>query len=98
MALTHILQKIIEEAEQEAAKILKKAKDQAQEIHKNAEEKIADMNTASAEETKKRKEKFVPIGVAQGWSPDSYAFAVKELQKRSSRSPGSGRCRSAAAP
>ena len=24
---------------------------------------------------------FVPLGVAQGWSPTSYAFAVKELQR-----------------
>ncbi|WP_426752056.1 tRNA-guanine transglycosylase DpdA [Myxococcus sp. Y35] len=29
---------------------------------------------------KTRKEGFVPIGVAQGWSPKSYAHAVKELQ------------------
>lgn len=29
---------------------------------------------------KSRKEAFTPIGVAQGWSPKSYAHAVKELQ------------------
>ncbi|MGE5608803.1 MAG: tRNA-guanine transglycosylase DpdA [Bacillota bacterium] len=29
----------------------------------------------------KRRSKFVPVGVAQGWSPSSYAHAVKELQK-----------------
>ena len=30
---------------------------------------------------RKRKYKFVPIGVAQGWSPDSYADSVRELLK-----------------
>lgn len=30
---------------------------------------------------KRRKLPFVPLGVAQGWSPASYAHAVKELQK-----------------
>lgn len=30
---------------------------------------------------KRRKLPFVPLGVAQGWSPASYARAVKELQK-----------------
>jgi len=30
---------------------------------------------------KERKERFMPIGVAQGWSPKSYAHAVKGLQE-----------------
>lgn len=28
-----------------------------------------------------QRHEFVPIGVAQGWSPSSYAFAVEQLQK-----------------
>ncbi len=31
--------------------------------------------------TRASKPGFVPMGVAQGWSPNSYALAVKELQK-----------------
>lgn len=31
--------------------------------------------------TEQRRARFEPIGVAQGWSPDSYARAVRELQK-----------------
>jgi hypothetical protein len=27
-----------------------------------------------------RKFRFVPVGIAQGWSPDSYAYAVEKLQ------------------
>jgi hypothetical protein len=30
---------------------------------------------------KQGKHRFVPVGVAQGWSPKSYAFAVTQLQK-----------------
>ena len=31
--------------------------------------------------TRNRNVRFEPIGVAQGWSPKSYAYAIKELQK-----------------
>jgi hypothetical protein len=30
---------------------------------------------------RKRKARFEPVGVAQGWSPGSYAYAVRELQE-----------------
>jgi hypothetical protein len=30
---------------------------------------------------KARRSKFVPVGVAQGWSPNSYAFSVSALQR-----------------
>lgn len=30
---------------------------------------------------KVRRSRFIPLGVAQGWSPDSYAFAVSALQR-----------------
>jgi hypothetical protein len=33
-----------------------------------------------------RRSSFVPMGVAQGWSPDSYAFAVSALQRMGYRS------------
>src|SRR5580692_2590820 len=30
---------------------------------------------------RKKKFRFIPVGIAQGWSPDSYSYAVTELQK-----------------
>jgi hypothetical protein len=30
---------------------------------------------------RKKKFRFTPVGIAQGWSPDSYAFAVERLQE-----------------
>ncbi len=39
---------------------------------------------------KKRKCRFTPVGVAQGWSPKSYSHSVKELQKMGYRRIGLG--------
>jgi hypothetical protein len=33
------------------------------------------------EEHRRRGSRFIPLGVAQGWSPESYAYSVEQLQK-----------------
>lgn len=40
-----------------------------------------ELASAFLDRCRTRKVRFEPLGVAQGWSPASYAFAVQELQK-----------------
>jgi len=40
-----------------------------------------ELATEFLREHKSRGSRFVPLGVAQGWSPESYAYSVEQLQK-----------------
>ena len=40
-----------------------------------------ELATEFLKEHKSRGSRFVPLGVAQGWSPESYAYSVEQLQK-----------------
>jgi len=49
-----------------------------------------DLATKFLKEHKRQKLRFTPVGVAQGWSPASYAISVRQLQKMGYRMIGIG--------